>query len=241
MDDTAAEGEMVAENIAATADDLSFGSVTLNAYKFSSKIIPISMEALQDTAVDTEAVVLDAIAMRIARGQNRKFTTGSGVAEPQGIVTGAALGKTGASASAITYDELVDTFHSLDPAYRDSGSCRWMMHDSTFQVIRKLKDGQQRPLWLPNDESAMNSPNGAIFNKPIVINQHMATIAAAAKTILFGDFAKYLIRDVMDVLILRFTDSAYASKAQVGFLAWARADGKLIDASNESIRYYRQL
>lgn len=45
----------------------------------------------------------------------------------------------------------------------------------------------------------------------------------------------------MDVLILRFTDSAYAKKAQVGFLAWARADGRMIDAKNSTTAQWESI
>jgi HK97 family phage major capsid protein len=156
-------------------------------------------------------------------------------------VTAAALGITlpAGNTTAVTYDGLVDLYHSLDPAYRMSPNCAFMMNDASFKIVKKMKDGQGRPIWLPSTESGFKTDAGfdTLLGAKLVINQHMANMAANAKPILFGDFSKYLIRDVMDVIILRFTDSAYAKKAQVGFLAWARADGRLIDASNESIKY----
>lgn len=47
--------------------------------------------------------------------------------------------------------------------------------------------------------------------------------AAAAKSIAFGDFSLYKIRDVMAITLFRFNDSAYVKKGQVGFLAWMRS------------------
>jgi HK97 family phage major capsid protein len=241
FDDTAAEGEIVGENTLASDDDMTFGSVSIGAYKFSSKTIPISMEILQDAAIDVEAIVLNALAMRIARGQNRYFTTGTGTNQPKGVVTAAGLGYTMpvGNTTSVSFDGLVELLHAVDPAYRIGSKTAFMMNDSTFKAIKKLKDGNGRPLWLPSTEAAFGGDESfdSLLGKRLVINQHMASMAANAKSILFGDFSKYLIRDVMDVLILRFTDSAYAKKAQVGFLAWARADGNMIDASNESIRY----
>jgi HK97 family phage major capsid protein len=52
---------------------------------------------------------------------------------------------------------------------------------------------------------------------------------ANAKSIGYGDFSKYMIRDVLDLILFRFEDSAFASKGQVGFLGWARAGGNLLD------------
>jgi HK97 family phage major capsid protein len=248
IDDTNAEGEMIPEGSVASDDDLAFGTVGVTAFKFSSKTIPVSMEILQDAAVDVENIVLRAIAMRIARGQNRKFTTGSGVSEPQGVVNAASVGYQApvGNTTSLAYDFLQELYHSVDPAYRQNAN--WMMHDKTWLTIKKLKDAQNRPLFLPTISAAFEGGASTGYNiegQPIVINQHMAVPAASAKTILFGDFSKYMIRDVMDVLLLRFTDSAYAKKGQVGFLGWARADGRMIDAKNsttsqwESIRAYQ--
>jgi HK97 family phage major capsid protein len=243
-DDTASEGEFVAENVAATAADFAFGSVALNAYKMSSKIIVVSIELLQDSAVDIEQVVLDALYVRLARGQNRKFTTGAGVTEPTGAVTAAVLGTQAAvgNTTSISYDNMLDLIHALDPAYRMMQSVRMMMHDTTLKAIKKLKDSTGRPLWLPGTGSAIDNDESdpdTIDGYPIVINQHMPVMAASAKAILFGAFEKYLIRDVMEMQILRLTDSAYSTKGQVGFLAWMRVDGNLVDASGESIRYFQ--
>ena len=38
-----------------------------------------------------------------------------------------------------------------------------------------------------------------------------------------------MIRDVMDVTIFRMTDSKYTEKGQVGFLAFCRSGGNLLD------------
>lgn len=241
-DDTSSEGEIVGETTAAADDDLdSFSSVTIGAYKFSSKVVPVSIEIIQDSAVNIEQVVMDSLLMRVARGQNHYFTTGTGTSQPKGVVASAAAGKTGASGqvSSVLYTDLVDLVHSLDPAYRMKDSVRFMFNDSTLKAIKKLVDGNGRPLWLPSTAGALGSKDpDTIMGYKYTINQHMAALGASAKPILFGDFSKYLIRDVMEMQIFRFTDSAYVKKGQVGFLVWARADGKMIDASNESIRYF---
>ena len=110
-----------------------------------------------------------------------------------------------------------------------------MFHDQTLKVIKKLKDADGRPLWVPGLSSG--EPD-AILRYPYVINQHMPTMAVNAKSILFGDFGKYVIRDVMDVMLFRMTDSKFTEKGQVGFLAWSRHDGDLIAASGKCIRHY---
>jgi HK97 family phage major capsid protein len=236
LDDTSSTSELVAENISASPGDLAFGAVTSTAAKFSSKIVPISFELLKDSRIDIEKVVLDALAVRLARAMNYYFTIGTGIGQPQGAVGAASLGFQMAvgNTGRVDSDGLMSLFHSVDLAYRYSPSAAFMMHDQTFKAVKQLKDSNSRPLWLPATESALAGDGDfdTLMGARLVINQDMSPMAANAKSILFGDWSKYLIRDVRESLIMRFTDSAYAKFGQVGFLAFARADGRFIDAGN---------
>lgn len=229
-DGTSEVGEIVAENTAASALDASFGTLPLNVFKYSSKVITVPFELLQDSAIDVEGFVNDRIVTRLGRITNLHFTQGTGTGQPNGVVTAAGTGKTGATGQTLTvlYDDLVDLQHSVDPAYRANG--RFMMHDSSVKVIRKLKDGNGRPLWVPDFDGGITAgAGGTLLGCQVVINQQMPVMSASAKSILFGDFSYYKIRDVMAMQLFRFTDSVYTSKGQVGFLAWMRSGGNLID------------
>lgn len=240
-DGTSETGEIIGQNTTATGADVSFGIVALNVYKFSSKIIAVPFELLQDSEVDVEAFVIKRAGTRLGRITNTKFTVGAGdgSSEPNGIVTASGTGVTAANSTsqvtAILYDSLVDMQHSVDPAYREGGECKWMMHDSSVKVIRKIKDSQSRPIFVPGYEFAI--PTGgksagipdSVLGDPIQVNQDMAVMAASAKSIAYGKLSEYVIRDVMDVTMFRFTDSAYTKLGQVGFLAWLRSGGNLID------------
>ena len=92
----------------------------------------------------------------------------------------------------MTYDDLVELEHSLDPAYREGGRCSFMFADTTLKAIKKLKDGQGRPLWLPGID--VKEP-ASILGYRYVINQSVPAMAATAKSVLFGDFSKYIIRE----------------------------------------------
>lgn len=228
------EGEIIAENADATDLDLTFGTIGLPVYKFSSKVVAVPFELLQDSNVDIEAFVRGRLATRLGRVTNRLFTVGTGTAQPHGVVTAATIGVTAANASsqvtAVTYDSLVNLQHTVDPAYREQGNVRWMFNDTTLRELRKMKDGDGRPIFVPGYETG--NPEGApdrLLGAPITINQHIANMAAGARSIAFGDFSHYHIRDVMAVEMFRFTDSAYTKKGQVGFLAWMRTGGNLVD------------
>lgn len=224
-DGTSETGELIGENTTATELDASFGTVAVKAYKYSSKFIAVPFELLQDSIIDVEAFLQDRLATRIGRATGAHFTTGTGSGQPQGVVT-AAGSVTAAAASAIAYNDLVDLQHAIDPAYRKSGRARFMMNDAILKVIRKLQDSQGHPLWMPNIGAAVPA---TLLGDEYVINQHMGTsMASAAKSVLYGDFSQYVVRDAMQMQLFRFTDSAFIKLGQIGFLAWMRADGRCV-------------
>jgi HK97 family phage major capsid protein len=235
VNDTSNEGELIGENTAQNNADPAFGAITFQAYKFSSKFIRVPAELLEDSAFNLVALLGQMIGERLGRIGNRKFTVGSGANEPRGVLTAAALGKTAAGASAILADELLDLEHSIDPAYRND-RCAWMMHDSTLALIRKLKDGEGRYLW---EQSLQVGQPDRILGYPVSINQHMPTVTNSAKTILFGDFSRYKIRDVNTIRLRRLVER-FADTDQEGFVGFIRSDGNLLDAGTTPIKYLQQ-
>lgn len=237
-DGTSEVGEIIAQNTTATDLDISFGNRQLITYKYSSKTCPVPIELLQDSAVDIEGFVRDRLVTRLARITNTHFTVGTGTNQPQGLVTGATAGVTAANATSqvttITYSSLVDLVHSVDPAYRHGGRSSFMMADSSVRQVRKILDGQNRPIFTPGFDIppvgvAYTQPD-TLLGYPIIVNQDVPAMAASARSIVFGNIAKaYTIRDVMDVTLFRFTDSPFTKLGQVGFLAWMRAGGNILD------------
>lgn len=237
-DATAEEGEIVGQNTAATALETTFGQASLDVYKYSSKSIALPFELLQDSMFDIEAYIQNLLRLRLGRIQDRHHVLGTGTGQPKGIVAASTAGKVGTTGqtTSVTYDDLVDLEHSVDPAYR--AAARFMMNDATLKALRKIKDTQGRPIFVPGYEQG--NPGGApdrIMGREIVINQYMPVMAANAKSILFGDFGKYLIRDVMDVTLFRMTDSAFTLKGQVGFVAFCRSGANMVD-NGAAIRSY---
>ena len=234
---TAEQGEWLAENATADDEDTSFGVRNIDTHMISSKVIAVPFQLLQDTQFDLEGYINNLIGQRIGRTSEDAFINGDGTGKPHGILADITAGKVGGSGqiATITVDDLIDLEHSVDPAYRRSMKCGYMMNDSSIKIVKKLKDSQGRPLWLPGIESA--EPN-TILGKPYATNQHIPAMAANAKSVLFGDFSKYIVRDVSQMLFFRFTDSAYSRKGQVGFLAFMRTGGRCIDVGG-AVKYYQ--
>lgn len=238
LNDTTTMGEQIGENTQATIDTSTpFGVVNLGAYIYSSRIVPVSIAFLQDSAFG-DSFLAGMLGDRLGRILNQRLTTGTGSGQPTGIVTAAAAGKVGTTGqtTTVTYDDLVDLVHSIDPAYRAMDPA-FMMHDSSLRVVRKIKDSQGRPIFVPGYDLQAGMPD-TILGYRVLVNQDVPTMAANAKSILFGVMRKYHTRIVRDVALMRLTER-YADYLQVGFLAFVRADGALLDAGTNPVKYYQ--
>lgn len=230
-DDTANEGAILDENTQISEQDVAFGQGKLKAYTYTSKLIRVPLQLLQDSAIDIEAFLARRIGERIGRAVAGHIATGAGTTQPVGVANatvGFGVGVTGATGNTttVTYDSLVDLEHSVDPAYR--GSAQYAMNDLTLAAIRKLKDSQNRPLWVPSVAGGVPS---TINGRPYTIDNKLPAPAPNAKSILFGDFKTgYIARRVSGAQVLRLSER-YADFLQVGFFGFARWDGVIQDAA----------
>ena len=204
--------------------DDSFGQVTIGAYKLGT-MIKVSEELLNDSVFDLESYIAREFARRIGVKEEEAFFTGDGSGKPLGVLAdkgGAEVGVTAASTTAITADELMDLYYSLFSPYRKKAV--WVVNDSTIKAIRKLKDNNGQYLWQPG--LIANAPD-TILGRPVKTSAFMPSIAAGAKSIIFGDFNYYWIADRQGRTFKRLNE-LFATTGQVGFLASQRVDGRLI-------------
>lgn len=216
--------------------DPSFGAVIFKAFKYSSKPILISTELLQDSAFDLGARIGEMLGIRIARGQNAHFSTGGGTTLPKGILV-AGTSFAAADDLTISADDIIGLEHSVDPAYRPNA--RFMMHDNILAAVRKLKESTTNAyIWQPGLQAGVPD---RLLGYPYTINQQFpSALAASAKVMAFGDFSKYKIRDVATLRLIRL-DELYAATDQVGFIAYMRSDGNLVDAGTHPVKYLQLL
>lgn len=229
VDDTAVTAEKHTEGTALTDDggkDVTFGQKELAAYVFDTEFVKFSMELAQDSYFNIESLLGNLLGERLGRIANRELTVGDGSGDPNGVVTASSLGKTAAAVAAVTYDEIVDLVHSVDPAYRQSPKVRFMFNDLTLAAIRKLKDGDGKYIWTAGD--VQGGVPGTLLGYRYSVNQAMANLATGNKTMLFGDFSKYYVRKVgapvIGVLRERFWPD-------LGIAGLIRFDGELGDTA----------
>jgi HK97 family phage major capsid protein len=232
-DDTSNEGEIVgaSRSVDGSADP-HFGQATWGAHKFSSKMIKVPYELIEDSAFDLGARLGQLLGERLGRIQNRHYTTGTGAAGPRGVLTAARLGVTAASATAIAPDELFDLEAAMDPAHR--ADARFMAHSSVVSHLRKKKDANENYIWVPGLKDGVAD---SLIGYPLTYNQHMpSTVASGNKTLLFGRLSAYKVRQVRSVRLRRLVER-YADTDEIAFVAFARADGNLLDAGDHPVKY----
>lgn len=244
LDDTANEGEIAAEGAAGAAGaDLVFGEIELGAFKYvapgadntGSDPLRVSVELLQDSAFDIQGLVVRKLGERIARKQADDWVNGVGTTEPFGITTSSGASSTFAGVTP-TKDELIDALHSVDPAYRMNAI--WVFNDTQLANIRKLDDGNGRPLWLPLESSGLvTTPGGTLLGHRVVIDQAFVNPTAGGGETwgVFGDVREgYVIRRVRDVQLV-VDPYTRAANGQVAYTVWARADGVVQNPNSFSL------
>ena len=236
INDTATDAGLISEAASVTIQDMTFANAQLSAYNYASQV-RVSMQLLQDNAFDLNAFLAEAMGERIARATNAAFTTGTGSSQPQGIITGATLGNTAASATAIAADDILDLIHSIDPSYRNKPTFGLMANDSVISVIRSLGLGSANdfPIFIPS--MTAGEPD-KLFGFNLYYNNDMASaITTGQKTLLAADFSKFVVRSAGGVQMVRLNER-YMDELEVGFVSYARKDAKVLDS--RAVKYLAQ-
>jgi HK97 family phage major capsid protein len=127
IDDSSNSAAVGVENTAPSATDMTFGQITLGAYRYES-LIQVSNELLRDSGIDLASEIASLLGERIGRKEATDHATGNGTTTAQGVVTGASAGATGATTTTITLANIMALRNSLDFGYQQNGS--FMMHQS---------------------------------------------------------------------------------------------------------------
>lgn len=228
-DGTDEEGELLGENTAAGEQDVEFGTAILGAKKLTSKIIRVSNELLQDSGVDIQAYLASRIAQRVGRGEAKYLIKGTGKdspLQPNGLET-AVTSTVDVAGASLSWKDITELEHAIDPAYRNSPKFRLAFNDDTLKSLKLMEDAQKRPLWLP---SISGVAPAQILGMQYVVDQAIDKMEAGKKFIFCGDFDRFILRRVTYMTLKRLVER-YAEYDQTAFLAFHRFDCVLEDTS----------
>ena len=228
--ETRGTASWIDEEAAYTESDVSFGQKTLGAYKLAT-LIKISDELLADSAFNMSAFIASEFGRRMGRAEEEAFFTGNGTNKPTGILdatNGAAAGVTAAATNAITFNEIIDLYHSLKSPYRSKAI--FIVNDDTVKNLRKIKDQNDQYVWQPSVSAG--TPD-MLLGHAVYTSEFMPKMAAGNAAMLFGDLSNYWIAD-RGAYSFKGLNELYAATGQVGFRGSKRVDGKLI--LNEAVK-----
>ena len=178
-----------------------------SSYKIGS-LAKLKLAFINDRNFNVEDYLSTKFAKRFGIAEENLIVNGTGNKEPLGIMNS---GIAKSTASALTYDEVVKLFFSLDKDLRVNAT--WMMSDEMAMKLRSFKDSNGYPLF--NGER--------IFNKEVMIINSLDE-----NTILFGDFS-YLYILIRKPLSVRVLTEKYIATGDYGYAGIERIDAKITD------------
>ena len=190
-----------------------------------------TQQLLDDSEIDLEAWLAAEVETQFSLAEGLAFVAGDGVNKPIGFLshaTGAAnattnpMGSietlTGASATDITADEIIDLVYALPQSF--SQNARFVMNRNTLRKVRKLKDTTGQFIWQPSYAAGQPS---TLAGYPVTEMQAMPDTVTGAMPMAFGDFQRgYLIIDRMGVRVFR---DPFTNKPHVMFYTTKRVGG----------------
>ena len=178
-----------------------------SSYKIGS-LAKLKLAFINDRNFNVEDYLSTKFAKRFGIAEENLIVNGTGNKEPLGIMNS---GIAKSTASALTYDEVVKLFFSLDKDLRVNAT--WMISDEMAMKLRSVKDSNGYPLF--NGER--------IFNKEVMIINSLDE-----NTILFGDFS-YLYILIRKPLSVRVLTEKYIATGDYGYAGIERIDAKITD------------
>lgn len=217
---------LTAEGAAIAESDPVFAQASMKAYKYPV-LIQVTNELIADSGVDLEGYLAQQAGEAVGNASGAHFITGDNTDKPQGVIPGATVGVTGglAVAGAFTADNLIDLYFSVLPQHRAKGY--WLMSDTALAAARKLKDTTNNYLFTANNSGGPD----LLLGRPVVTDPNVAAPGLSARSVAFGNFEAYAIRDVRGVRFEASPDYAFNQDVTT-YRAVLRTDGRWIgDAS----------
>ncbi|HTR24763.1 MAG TPA: phage major capsid protein [Terriglobales bacterium] len=250
-EDTSNAGHWMPQNSGPVAQtNPTFSNVTLGSDLLSSDQVLVPVELFQDSAFSIEALLTESFGIRLGRGTASAYMNGNGAnivgllptltaATPSRAVAAVGAnpnsGNSGdTAANSLGSDDFANAITAVDPAYRLGPRVGFLANQSTFDKMRNVKDKYGRPIW---QVSLSEGQPDKIMGYPYWYDQSMQLIGSGHVPLIFGDFAKYIIRDVLGMTVVRYNE-LYMVNHQLGYEAFMRTFGQVLNA--QAFSYIQQ-
>ena len=218
------------ENELITEVDATFGEVTLlDTTKSLKSITRFSNELARSSIVALDAALRDKMVLDVAAKIDTAFFSGTGGAEPLGILNYTGVQQITA-VGALTLDKLLDAIALMYTANVDTSRLRWVMPSRTFIALRKLKDADGKYLVQPD---ATAEAAFRLFGIPVLVTNRIPTNGGAGTnegSVILADFSQIAVARDMAPSV-KLLDQTYADYDQQAIRVVARYDAAPLNPS----------
>ena len=186
----------LAEGTASGDQSPTVGNIVITPLKAAAWIFG-SFEVLSDTDFGQQLPRLLADAKD--RLEEAAFATGTGTAQPTGVVVGATTTVSTITTGAYVLGDVYAIHAALPPRFRNSPNCAWVANVSQINRTRALDTAGGSSFWT---NLGKDSPE-QLMGKPIYESSSIDPVLTTThKPMVFGDFSNYYIVDRVGVSII---------------------------------------
>jgi HK97 family phage major capsid protein len=195
-----------------------FSSISLEAEKYAA-LCSVSSELVADSGFNITEYIAQNLGTSLGLKANEVLTTKLNTTAGS-IVTG--------TATAATYENLVDLVYGIADGARVLPGLGFMMSKTGIAAARKMKDGSGAFIFT---DSAVPGQPATLLGYPIFENPNVAAVGSATKSVLFGHLPSFKVRVAGGVRVDQSSDFAFNTDT-VTYRGIIRLDGALSHASH---------
>lgn len=216
------------------AEDVNPSDFTMDKVRLDQKravtAIELSQHLVNDSGIDVVNYSIGLLSRRLGLALDNAVLIGDKTkGEFEGILNDLTIiNQVGLATNAITIDELLDLYNSMNPEY--IGGAVWVVSRQTFNMISKLKNDKNGEHYLINDV-AETGPIFKLFGQPVIINDTMPAPTAGEKAVLFANFSEgYATMTKKGLNLQQITgDTKQALRGSQLIVLDAYVDGKVLN------------
>jgi HK97 family phage major capsid protein len=195
-----------------------FSSISLEAEKYAA-LVAVSSELVSDSGFNITQYIAQQLGTSLGLKANQVLTDKLSAAAGS-VVTG--------TATAATYENLVDLVYGIADGARVLPNLGFMMSKTGIAAARKMKDGSGAFIFT---DSAVPGQPATLLGYPIFENPNISAVGSATKSVLFGHLPSFKVRVAGGVRVDQSSDFQFANDI-VTYRGIIRLDGALTHASH---------
>lgn len=215
---------IVAESGSANFSEPDFAnSKTITVYKYSLAM-KVTSELLNDEQANLQQFLTNDIARAYAVAVNNAIINGTGSSQPYGILTRTTQNVTAASATAVTFAEVVSLEYNIPAAYVEgaaAGDVGWIMANASLGKIRALTGNYPQFGGINRDAVGGQGVVRELDGYRAFASTSMPAMTTGNKSIIYGNFSYNTFVENGQLEIKR-NDQLYMNTDEVAFFCFVR-------------------